>query len=132
MFKLLFSAIAGGGPMEWAALALGAVLLLGSTFAAGALWESTRVATAQAEVLAKTAAVAAKAQHDQDLQALADAKKASDDAIAAKAASDANYALLAASLKHLPRVTVGTPPATDPHLCDYTPEALDILNKAGH
>lgn len=132
MFKLLFSAVAGGGPMEWAALALGAVLLLGGTFAAGALWESTRVATAQAEVLAHVAGDAAKAQHDRDVKAVDDAKTASDLATARAQASDAAYAVLAASLKHLPRVTVGTPPATDPHLCDYTPEALDILNKAGH
>lgn len=132
MFKLLFSAITGGGPAEWAILALGIVLALGGSFAGGALWESGHVATLQAKVLTDAKAIAAKDQHDADVKAIADAKKVSDDAVAAKADSDAKYALLAKSLHALPRVTVGAPPANNPTLCDLSPDALTILNKAGH
>lgn len=132
MFKLLFSAIAGGGPMEWAALALGAALLLGGAFTGGVLYESGHVATAQAEVLASTAAKAAKAQHDQDQQAITDAKAASDAATARHDAGDTIAAKVAAALKALPRVTVSAPPANDPHACDYSTDALKALNDAGH
>ena len=75
MFGLLGKTIVGGGPALWAALALGAVLAFGGTFAAGYFYGNERVVT---KVI------------DASLKQIADAKDAGAKAQAAQDAKDAD------------------------------------------
>lgn len=125
MFKLLFSSIAGGGPYEWAALALGVVLALGGSFAGGALWEAGRLV----KVEANAAPAAAKVQHDHDVQVHTDAVKADAPIKQADQERDKRLdaILLALASKPAPQ------PSPDPQKnCVMPRDVVQLLNDAGH
>jgi len=121
MFKLLWSALVGGGPGEWAALALGAAVALGGAFAGGALWQASR--DVKAAVSAAPAAVAA--QHDHDV-AQHQADTDTDTKVkAADADRDAKFDRLLAAL-------AAKPQPTPQNNCVMPPDVVELLNDAGH
>lgn len=66
MFKLLWSAVTGGSIMEWVALGLGLVVLLGAAGGYGYLKATEACVTAQAKVTAAAVPAATAAQAKQD------------------------------------------------------------------
>lgn len=72
MFKAVFSAVMGGSPMSWLALALGAALVLGGAFGTGYYMGDSHaariVAMAQAGAVQKAAMDAQAAQAKKDAQ----------------------------------------------------------------
>lgn len=122
MFGSLWLAIIGGGPAEWAGLALGAFLLLSASFAGGAFYEANHIAS-------QGTAIAVKAQHDHDVKQHAVAVVAGKQVEVRHATGDAKAKIIIHTIHDLKTVTVGTP--ADPHACDLTPEALQLLNDAG-
>lgn len=121
MFKLLWSALVGGGPGEWAALALGATLCLAGSFAGGALWQASR--DVKAAVSAAPAAVAA--QHDHDVTQHKAAVTADAGVKTADAARDKKLDAVLAAL--------AAKPAPDPQKnCIMPPDVVELLNDAGH
>lgn len=121
MFKLAWTALVGGGPWEWAALALGVVLVLGGTFGAGALWQASR--DVKAAVSAAPAAVAA--QHDHDVKKHNDAVAADTTVKTADAERDKKLAAILAALAAKPK-------PTPQNNCAMTPDVVELLNDAGH
>lgn len=120
MLKLFWTVIADGNPWEWAALALGVVMILAASFASGALWQAARdVRTA---VAATPTAVAAQHQHDVKQHGAAvvtDTKVKAADADRDKK-FDALLALLIARSSN-PEKT-----------CDMPPDVVQLLNDAAH
>lgn len=124
MFKLIWGAVVGGGPAEWAILGLGAVLALGGSFAGGALWEANKSVTSIATVASNAGGIAAKAQKDADV-------KAHDNAV------NANVPIKAANTAHDNRVEVIyhniiTKEQVPAKNCDLQPDVIKLLNEAGH
>lgn len=68
MFKLIWSAVVGGGPMEWAAIALGVVVALGGAFGAGYAVASNGAIKTIATVATTAATTSAKAQETHDIK----------------------------------------------------------------
>lgn len=66
MFKLFWSALTGGSIMEWVALGLGLVVLLGAATGYGFYQGTLTCVTAQAKVTASVASQATTAQAKQD------------------------------------------------------------------
>lgn len=125
MFKLAWTAIVGGGPWEWAALALGVVLVLGGAFGAGALWQASR--DVKAAVSAAPAAVAA--QHDHDVKNHNDAVAGDAPIKAADKARDDKLTAILAALAAKPKPL----PSADPQKsCAMTPDVVELLNDAAH
>lgn len=125
MFSAIFSAIVGGGPAEWAALALGAVLLLGGTFAAGAFYEAQHIAVT-------AGATAAKAQKAYDTKQAAASGGVSKAVTADHAAGDAVVAPIIKMIHDKGATVYVRVPTNDPTACDLTPSTLNQLNEAGH
>lgn len=117
MFKLLWSALVGGGPSQWAILGLGAFLALGGAFGAGYAVASQGAIKTVATVAAK----AAKAQekHDTEQHNAASTKSAS-----VKAEDKKHDAKVAPIYQDIAR-------ATPQNSCEVSVDVLKDLNAAG-
>ena len=118
MFGLIWTAIVGGGPAEWGALALGLLLLTGGAFAGGAFYEANHIATQ-----GTTTAIAA--QHAHDVKQHTVAIVAGKQIEVHRATANAKAKIIIRTIHDLKTVTV-------PGSCDLTPETLKLLNDAGH
>lgn len=120
MLKLIWAALVGGGPVEWAALAAAVVLVLAASFASGALWQASR--DVQAAVRATPTAVAA--QHNHDAQQHAVAVATDTQVRGADTARDKKFDALMTLLIAKSAVPQKT--------CDMPPDVVQLLNDAAH
>lgn len=94
MFSLIWKAILGGNPMSWIVLALGSVILLGSSFGLGYYEGTSNALKINAEQLASAASKAASKQADIDAKDWALAKADYDKRLAAKGKGEVKYQVL--------------------------------------
>lgn len=128
MFKLIWGAVVGGGPTEWAILGLGAVLALGGAFGAGYAVASKGAITSIATVASTAGTTAAKAQekHDSGEHVAATAK--SGEVKAADAKHDAKNLPVYQAIATASISTPDNPKKS----CDVPVDVIKDLNEAGH
>lgn len=119
VFKLLWGVLASGNVAEWAALAVGVMLVLGGVFGYG--YHLGQAGVIKQVVQAQAPAVAAQAKHDKDLHVAATTKSA--DVKAADAKHDAKVATV------LDQIITAT--GTPQNSCDVQPDVIKLLNDAG-
>lgn len=128
MFKLIWGAVVGGGPAEWAILGLGALLALGGAFGAGYAVASKGAITSIATVASTAGTVAAKAQEKHDTTEHVAATGKSAEVRTADAGHDAKNLPI---YQHIAGISTPTP--SDPQKsCDVSVDVIKDLNEAGH
>lgn len=128
MFKLIWSAVIGGGPAEWAILGLGAMFALGGAFGAGYAVASGGAITRIATVASTAGPAAAKAQEKHDSTEHAAATAKSGEVKQADAAHDAKNLPI---YQHIAAASIPTPD-NPKKSCDVSVDVIKDLNEAGH
>jgi hypothetical protein len=114
MFKLIWAAVIGGGPAEWAALGLSATLVLGGAFGAGFY--------ACSHMQAKAVAKAVVAQEKHDVKQHQVATKVSEKITG----QDKKQA---ARIIYITKTIHDIEPQNN---CALDPDVAKLLNEAGH